>query len=72
MELTADFRNLIFLNYRVDREVLEARVPPGVELELLDGHPYISLVAFLFENLHVQGFSAPFHQQFEEVNLRFM
>ena len=71
MLLTADFRYLVFLNYRVKRELLESRVPSGVELDFLNGVPYISLVAFLFENLHVQGFPAPFHQKFEEVNLRF-
>jgi uncharacterized protein len=71
MQLTADFRSLIFLNYRVERELLEPRLPSGVELDLLNGSAYISLVAFLFENLHVQGFPAPFHQKFEEVNLRF-
>jgi uncharacterized protein len=71
MLLTADFRYLVFLNYRVERELLESRVPTGVELHLLNGDPYISLVAFLFENLQVQGLPAPFHQKFEEVNLRF-
>jgi uncharacterized protein YqjF (DUF2071 family) len=71
MLLTADFRYLIFLNYRVERELLESRVPPGAELDLLNGHLYISLVAFLFENLHIEGLPAPFHQKFEEVNLRF-
>jgi uncharacterized protein len=71
MLLTADFRYLIFLNYRVERELLASRVPHGVELDLLNGHSYISLVAFLFENLQVQGIPAPFHQKFEEVNLRF-
>jgi uncharacterized protein YqjF (DUF2071 family) len=71
MLLTADFRYLIFLNYRVEPELLAPRLPPGIELDLLNGHPYISLVAFLFENLHVEGLPAPFHQKFEEVNLRF-
>ena len=71
MRMTADFRYLIFANYAVDRELLEPRLPDGVQLHLLNGKAYLSLVAFLFENLHVQSLPAPFHQQFEEVNLRF-
>lgn len=71
MLMKADFRYLIFVNYQVDSELLEPRVPSGVHLQLLNGKAYVSIVAFLFENLEIQGLPAPLHQQFEEVNLRF-
>ena len=71
MLMNAEFRNLVFINYSVDRNLLESRLPTGVRLHLLNGKAYVSIVAFLFENLELQGIPAPFHQQFEEVNLRF-
>jgi uncharacterized protein YqjF (DUF2071 family) len=69
--LKANFQHLLFLNYQVDRELLEPRVPSQTQLQLLNGKPYISLVCFLFKSLQLEGFSVPFHQEFEQVNLRF-
>ena len=69
--LTADWRYLAMLNYEVDRSVLTAYLPRGTELDDRNGHHYLSLVAFLFLDTHVLGLPALFHQNFEEVNLRF-
>ena len=69
--MAADFQYLVFLNYHVDRNLLSSRIPEGVQLQLFNGKAYISIVAFLFKNLQVAGIPAPFHQQFEQVNLRF-
>lgn len=71
MTIEAEFRHLIFVNYQVDRNLLEPRVPDGVQLQLFNGKAYLSLVAFLFKDLKISGIPAPFHQEFEEVNLRF-
>jgi uncharacterized protein YqjF (DUF2071 family) len=69
--LSADWRNLVNLTYRVPPEILEAYVPPGLELDLMDGHAHVSLVAFDFLNTRVKGFKVPFHTDFPEINLRF-
>src|SRR2546423_15642943 len=69
--LTADWRYLAMLNFEVDRSVLVPYLPRGTELAALNGRHYLSLVAFLFLDTHVLGLPALFHQNFEEVNLRF-
>jgi len=69
--LTAEWNNLLMLNYAVDPSLLESLVPAGTELDTFEGKTYISLVGFEFNRTRVLGFAVPFHQNFEEVNLRF-
>ena len=70
--LTAEWRQLIFANYPIDRSVLEPLVPPGTELDAFNGVCYGSLVGFYFQNVKMLGaVSVPFHTEFEEFNLRF-
>jgi len=69
--LTAHWRNLIMANYLVDPTLLQPYVPPGTELDTWNGRCYASLVGFLFDRTRVLGLPIPFHQRFEEVNLRF-
>jgi hypothetical protein len=69
--LSAQWRALVMLNYEVAPEVLESRVPRGVELDLWEGRALVSVVGFLFLKTRVLGVAVPFHRDFEEVNLRF-
>ena len=69
--LTAEWRHLALLNYRVAPELLEPHVPKGTELDPFRGVYYASVVGFLFRNTRVLGVPVPFHRNFEEVNLRF-
>lgn len=70
--LTAEWRNLIFANYAIDRQVLEPLVPYGTELDEFNGIYYGSLVGFYFQQVKMLGAVAvPFHREFEEFNLRF-
>jgi uncharacterized protein len=69
--LTASWRYLAMMNYRVDPALLMMYVPAGVELDFHEDETYISLVAFLFLNTRVLGLAIPGHRDFEEVNLRF-
>jgi len=69
--LTAEWNNLLMLNYSVAASVLEPFVPAGTELDAFEGKTYLSLVGFEFNRTRVLGFPVPFHQNFEEVNLRF-
>lgn len=69
--LSAEWKNLLMLNYEIDPEHLRPYLPQGTELDSWNGRTYISLVAFMFENTRVMGVKIPFHVNFEEVNLRF-
>jgi uncharacterized protein len=69
--LSADWRYLAMLNYRVPPEWLEPFVPAGTELDLWDEAAYVSLVGFHFRDTRLFGVPIPFHRTFEEVNLRF-
>jgi uncharacterized protein YqjF (DUF2071 family) len=69
--LTAEWNNLLMLNYAVDASLLEPFVPAGTELDTFEGRTYLSLIGFEFNRSRIFGFAVPFHQRFEEVNLRF-
>lgn len=69
--LTAHWRQLAMINYEVPPAILAPYVPKGVELDSFEGRTLVSMVGFLFEDTKVLGVAAPFHQDFEEVNLRF-
>lgn len=69
--LTARWRWLLMLNYRVDPGLVAPLVPAGCELDFEDGETFVSVVGFLMEGTRVKGVPVPFHQNFEEVNLRY-
>ena len=69
--LTAEWRDLLMVNYEVDPSLLANRVPNGTELDLDNGRCFVSLVGFMFLNTRVLGVPIPGHINFEEVNLRF-
>jgi uncharacterized protein len=69
--LTAEWRDLVMLNYEVDATQLQKFVPARTELERWQDHVFLSLVGFRFLSTRVFGLAIPFHRNFEEVNLRF-
>jgi uncharacterized protein YqjF (DUF2071 family) len=69
--LTAEWRNLVMLNYEVDPSILAGRVPAGCEVDFWEGRTFVSAVGFQFLATRVLGAPIPFHRNFEEVNLRF-
>ncbi len=69
--LTAEWRNLVMMNFVVSEEVLKPHLPIGVELDAYDGKCYVSFVAFHFLDTKLKGIGFPFHRDFEEINLRF-
>ncbi len=68
--LSAEWRHLVMINFSVDPRPLGRYVPEGTELDFFEGHTYLSLVGFLFLRTRVLGITVPFHQSFEELNLR--
>ena len=69
--LTAEWRDLVMVNYEIDSSLLADRIPHDTELDLHEGQCFVSLVGFMFLNTRVLGIPIPFHVNFEEVNLRF-
>lgn len=69
--LTAEWRYLVMLSYEVDPGVLAPLVPDGTELDPWHGRALVSVVGFRFLATRTLGIGVPFHQNFDEVNLRF-
>ena len=69
--LTAEWRDVVMLNYEVDPALLSALVPSGTELDLWQGKTFVSLIGFRFLNMKMLGVPIPFHRDFDEINLRF-
>jgi uncharacterized protein len=70
--LSAQWLDLVMLNYAVDPTILHRLVPSGTELDSFTGKSYISLVGFRFLRTKLFGvLPLPFHMNFDELNLRF-
>lgn len=69
--LTAEWRQLVMVNFVVDPALLAPLVPSGTELDSWGGRTYVSVVGFLFLHSKLWGVPIPFHARFEEINLRF-
>ena len=68
--VTAEWRDLLMLNYVVAPAQVAPFVPAGTELDLWQGEAIMSLVGFRFIDTRVLGVAIPWHRDFEEVNLR--
>jgi uncharacterized protein YqjF (DUF2071 family) len=68
--LSAEWRHLAMLNYEIDPAMVQPLVPSGTELDFFGGKTFVSLVGFCFLRVRLLGMPIPFHQNFEEVNLR--
>jgi uncharacterized protein YqjF (DUF2071 family) len=72
MFLSAEWRDLVMLNYEVPPAILRPYVPLGTQLDFFESKAYISLVGFRFLRTRLFGFlPIPLHTNFDEVNLRF-
>ena len=69
--LTAAWRHLIMLNFEVDPGLLKPYIPKGTELDYWQDKTYRSIIGLVFYNTRIKGLAIPFHQTFEELNLRF-
>jgi uncharacterized protein len=70
--LTAQWADLLMLNYQVAPELLKKYVPHGTRLDSFEGRTYMTLVGFWFRETELFGtLPIPFHRNFLEVNLRF-
>ena len=69
--LSAEWRNLVLLNFDIDPRILEPYTPAGTELDYFEGRTFVSIVGFQFLDVRLFGLRIPYHANFEEVNLRF-
>jgi uncharacterized protein YqjF (DUF2071 family) len=69
--LTAHWKNLVMLNYSVEPSLLLPFIPAGTRIDTFEGKSYVSLIGFEFQRTRLRGVRVPFHQSFEEINLRF-
>lgn len=70
--LSAEWQDLVMLNYQVDPALLARYLPSGTFLDSFQGETYVSLVGFRFCRTKLLGyFPVPFYTDFDEVNLRF-
>jgi len=69
--LQAEWRRLCLLTYQVEPTRLTRFLPPGLSLDLRNGHAHLSLVAFEFLRTKVLGVAWPGFRNFPEINLRF-
>ncbi len=70
--LSARWVHLALVSFEIAPNILKPYIPVGTTPDFYEGKTYVSLVAFLFEDTRAFGLiPALFHQDFEEINLRF-
>lgn len=66
-----EWNRAIFLHWKVDFDALRERVPQELEIDLYEGQPWVSLVAFTMENIRPRTLpSFPPVSNFDEINIR--
>lgn len=69
--LTADWLHVLGVTYAADAALLQPHLPGGAQIDVLEGSPRVSVVAFRFRRTRVRGVAIPLHVNFPEINLRF-
>ncbi|MBW1295694.1 YqjF family protein [Aquimarina litoralis] len=66
-----EWNDAIFLHWEVTLDDLQQFVPKELEIDLFDGKPWVSLVAFTMEKIRPKGLpSFPPISNFDEINIR--
>lgn len=66
-----EWNNAVFLHWQVDLEELQKLVPHELEIDVYEGKPWVSIVAFTMERVRPRGLPgfAPI-SNFDEINIR--
>ncbi|USB32298.1 DUF2071 domain-containing protein [Paenibacillus sp. YPG26] len=65
------WRNLLFAHWPVEEADLLPFIPPGLNLQLFEGRPWISVSPFLIDPLRLRGLPpVPFTRRMLELNVR--
>lgn len=66
-----EWNNVVFLHWQVELEELKKFVPKELEIDLFEGKPWVSIVAFTMEQIRPKNLPAfPPISNFDEVNIR--
>jgi uncharacterized protein YqjF (DUF2071 family) len=66
-----EWNNVVFLHWEVDLEILKQLIPDNLEIDLYDGAPWVSIVAFTMEKIRPRHLpSIGFVSNFDELNIR--
>lgn len=66
-----EWNNAIFLHWQVDLDELKKLVPKELEIDLFDGKPWVSIVAFTMEKIRPRYLpSISLISDFDEINIR--
>ena len=66
-----DWRDLLFLHWRVSPEAVQKLLPPGLRVDTFDGEAFLGLVPFTMRNVRPVWFPAvPWLSHFHECNVR--
>jgi uncharacterized protein YqjF (DUF2071 family) len=69
--MTQTWHDLLFAHWRIDAEMLRARVPRGLELDLYAGEAWLGIVPFHMTNVAPRAVpSIPWVSAFPELNVR--
>lgn len=66
-----EWNNAVFLHWQVDLNELKSYVPEGLEIDLFEGKPWVSLVAFRMAKIRLRNLPSfsPI-SDFDEINIR--
>lgn len=66
-----EWNNALFFHYKIDKELLKNLVPENLEIDLINGEAWISVVAFTMEKIRPRFLpSISFISDFGEINVR--
>lgn len=69
--MTQRWTDVVFLHWRYDPAVVQALLPPGVQVDIHDGAAWVALVPFRMERLALAGLPpVPGVGDFPEINVR--
>ena len=71
LSLKAEWREIVTLNFDVDRRVLQEYVPQGTQLDSYNEHAYVTLIAKNIRELQPYGGRLTLFRSLEYVGLRF-
>lgn len=66
-----EWNNAVFLHWQVELAELEKYIPKGLEIDLFEGKPWVSIVAFTMEKIRPRNLPPfPPISNFDEINIR--
>ena len=66
-----EWNDALFLHWEVDCKLVESLIPNGLELDIINGKTWVSLVAFDMNNIGIRSLpKLPHISDFHEINIR--